>query len=253
MNIIDKLFKTIINGKQGKNIGIPTGLPKIDRITYGLQKGYIYTYFGDTGSGKTTYALYTSVYQPIKEALNGGTNVAILFFSFEMSAEALFAKLLSLHLWDVYGQVVSYEEILSLTTEIDEEKFAYICDSKAWLHTIEQMIKVVDTPITPQQCSVVLRMWNEKFGKFVQLDDNQESYIENDKGVVKIVITDHVKLTKDNGKGAKSTIDEMCSEYIYYRNKCNITGIFIQQANRQSKGMDRKLAGFGLLQLDDEE
>lgn len=168
-----------------------------------------------------------------------------------MSSEALFAKLLSLYIWDTYKRIVSFDEIMSLTSPMSEETFKIIVDAKAWLETIESKITVIDKAITPQQISVILRMWNGKYGKFIDLENDQEDYVPTNRDIYKIVVLDHVKLTKDNGKGAKATIDETCDEFIYYRNKCNITGVFIQQANRQSKSMDRRNGGFQMLQLDD--
>lgn len=49
MSITDALYKTIIDGKEGRNIGIPTSLDKIDKITYGVQRGYLTTVFADSG------------------------------------------------------------------------------------------------------------------------------------------------------------------------------------------------------------
>ena len=51
MSITDSLFKTIIAGKEGRNVGIPTGIPIIDKYTYGIQRGYLYTVFADSGAG----------------------------------------------------------------------------------------------------------------------------------------------------------------------------------------------------------
>lgn len=49
MSITDSLFKQIISGKSGNNIGIPTALPTIDKYTYGIQKSQIITVFADSG------------------------------------------------------------------------------------------------------------------------------------------------------------------------------------------------------------
>ena len=138
----------------------------------------------------------------------------------------------------------SFEEILSLTSVVDDEKYAYICDAKAWLEAVEKYITIIDTPITPGKCGEVMRMWNEKFGKFIPMCNEQENYVPFRKDAFKIIVVDHVKLTKDNGKGAKNTIDELCAECIYYRNKCNCSFYLVQQANRQSKSMDRRLNGW---------
>ena len=45
---VSKLLKSIEDGKSGKNIGISTGLPVIDKILYGIQRKYIYTIGADT-------------------------------------------------------------------------------------------------------------------------------------------------------------------------------------------------------------
>lgn len=248
MSISNNLFKTILSGKEGRNIGIPTGLKTLDTYTYGIQRGYLTTIFGDTGSGKTTYALFTHVYAPLMYALETGLDLSILYFSFEMSSEALFGKLLSLYIWDTYKEIVSFEEIMSLKTPISDDKFKYVSDSKAWLDTIEKYITVIDKPLNASDIGETLRSWNEKHGKFIPLPNEQEDYIPNNKECVKIAVLDHVKLIAG---GTRKDIDDACNEFIYFRNKCNITGVFVQQANRQSKSMDRRNGGFQLLQLDD--
>lgn len=43
-----KFFKEVQAGKKGKNIGISTGMPKLDKIIYGIQKNYLYTIGADT-------------------------------------------------------------------------------------------------------------------------------------------------------------------------------------------------------------
>ena len=54
--ITERLFKSIYRGKQGLNKGIPTGIPKLDKVTFGLQRKYHYTIGGDQGAGKSTIA-----------------------------------------------------------------------------------------------------------------------------------------------------------------------------------------------------
>lgn len=251
MGVTDNLFKSIVAGKKGGNLGIPTNLPTIDEYTYGVQRKQLVTVFADSGAGKTTYVLQNYVYQAVKWALETKREVNILYFSFEMSSEALFAKLLPLYIWENYGVVISFAEILSLGGILSDEKYEMICDAKAWLETIEPMFTIIDKPMTSDQIGVMIRAWNEKFGRFIDLEDDQEEYIPKNKDAFKIVIIDHIKLTKAGPRGSKVAIDEVAEEFIYYRNKCDITGVMIQQANRQSKSMDRRNGGFQMLQTDD--
>lgn len=47
-----------------------------------------------------------------------------------------------------------------------------------------------------------------------------------------------------SGPGTKKErIDTVVDYFIYFRNKCGLTGVFIQQLNRGQKSMDRKLNG----------
>ena len=51
MSIIDSFFSLIKRGREGRNIGISTGLKKLDKVIYGLQKKYLYLVGADSGAG----------------------------------------------------------------------------------------------------------------------------------------------------------------------------------------------------------
>lgn len=48
--IVDSLFKSINQGKKGLNKGLSSGFPKLDTITYGVQRKWMTIYAGDSGS-----------------------------------------------------------------------------------------------------------------------------------------------------------------------------------------------------------
>lgn len=245
------VFEAIRKGKEGKNIGIPTTLEKFDSTVYGVQRESLITIFADSGGGKTTFALFAYVYKPLIAALQKTHKIKILFFSFEMSKTAVLTKLLCLHAFYEFGVVITYKEALSLTEEISDEKLEILEKCQGWLEEASSLIDIREVPITPNDIDNELRTWCSKFGKFIDLGNHEEAYLEDDPELFKIVVIDHIRLTKGNGKGVKSTIDEACDKFIYYRNKCKITGVIVQQANRNSKGMDRKSSGYNMFQLDD--
>lgn len=47
--IVDNLFETIKRGMLGHNKGLSTGLPKLDKLTYGIQQGWMTLVGADTG------------------------------------------------------------------------------------------------------------------------------------------------------------------------------------------------------------
>ena len=67
--IVTNLFQSILRGKSGMNIGLPSGLPKVDSIIYGVQRRWMYVWAGDSGSGKSSIVLYSQIYRPIIESL----------------------------------------------------------------------------------------------------------------------------------------------------------------------------------------
>lgn len=48
MGAVSSLLNSIEQGKKGRNIGISTGLPDIDKVIYGIQKKYLYVVGADT-------------------------------------------------------------------------------------------------------------------------------------------------------------------------------------------------------------
>ena len=107
---VNSLINNVKRGKDGKNIGISTGMDKLDNIIYGIQKKYLYTIGADSSGGKTSFALDIFVYNLIKNS--GNTPISILYYSFEMSADVMFAKLLSRYLYDKYQEIVTFDNVI---------------------------------------------------------------------------------------------------------------------------------------------
>lgn len=52
MSIVDELYKKIDEGKEGKNIGLKTGIDKLDHYTGGFKKGVYTLTFSKSSVGK---------------------------------------------------------------------------------------------------------------------------------------------------------------------------------------------------------
>ncbi len=245
---VKKLFDTIEQGRKGKNIGISTGLPVIDSIIYGIQRKYLYVVAADQGGGKTSFAIDIFVYNLFKN--KGDKNINILYYSFEMSADVIYAKILSRYIYDAFSKIITYETILSLTSTITDEDYSYIIKSREWLENLQENFTIYDKPLNPLAIYATCKNWLSKFGEFVKIDEHREDYKEYDSSSYKIALLDHMRLISGN-ESVKTKIDLVCDYFVYFRNKCNMTGVFIQQINRNSKSVERKTGGYELLQLDD--
>lgn len=245
---VKQLLTNIERGKLGRNIGISTGMPAIDSVIFGIQRKYLYTVGADTSGGKTSFAIDTFVYNLIKNAKN--TPISILYYSFEMSADILFAKILSRYIYDEFNAVVTYEDILSLTAPLSKEHEVLIEKAKSWLLNLENKLTIYDKALSPNGIYATCKEWLRQFGEFIVHEEHKEDYIDKDPERYKVVLIDHVGLI--SGPGSKKEKIDLTVDYlIYFRNKCSITGVFVQQLNRNQKSMERKTNGYELIQLDD--
>jgi len=259
--IVESLYHTINNGKEGKNIGLSTGLDKLDSITYGINRGWMTVWAGDSGSGKSSLVLYSTVYQPFMQSLlSNSIELHFLLFSFELSAEVLLTKLLSIYIWERFNVELSYEQILSLREPLSDSNYQYIENSRDWLTKLEACCDIIDKPVTAKHMYGICKEWAKRFGTFEEEEVAggyiKETYIPNNPQQYLIVNVDHIKLLKtDTGNGVKQEIDDASNYLITFRNKCNFTVNIVQQLNRNFKSVGRKqldgMATLANLQLDD--
>ena len=248
MSNINTLRKEIDNGRLGRNVGISTGLDKLDSLIYGIQRKYLYLVGSDSGSGKSSFVIDIFIYNLFKN--KGKKDISVLLYSFEMSSSVVFAKVLSLYIWETFEVVVTYEDILSLSKPISTENYEYVQKGLAWLEDIQQYITIYDKSLKPTGIYATCKEWLKKFGEFIPISEHKEDYKENNPNMYKIVICDHLGLL-DHGGNKKAAMDLVADYFIYFRNKCSITGVFVQQLNRNSKSVERKTNGFEMLDTAD--
>ena len=91
MTDVEVLYKMIDNGREGKNIGLKTGIPKMDKYTGGFQRGVYTLIFGLSGSGKSSWVLYTNIYRPLKDYPD--KDIKLVYYSLEIFFTFFFGKL----------------------------------------------------------------------------------------------------------------------------------------------------------------
>lgn len=252
MDAVAELYKKIEDGRKGCNVGIPSGFPKLDKYIYGIQRKFLTTIIADSGSGKSSLALFMYVYMPLKYALSHPeTPVDILYLSFEMEKSVLLAKLLSLYIADRYQKDLSYAEILSLGDIISEENLSIVYEAKEWLYRVDEKLTIYDKPLNALGVFNIIRTWTEYFGHYEETEKDGEVYIKNNTSQYLICVMDHCKLLINSGSGTKYEIDQCAKYFVILRNQCGLTLCAVQQANRQFKSMDRRNSEHSYLELQD--
>ena len=102
MTIEEQILEEVSRGRQGLNHGISIGMPKLESIMDGNTRETYTLIMSNSGSGKTSYALYCYVYRAIMEHLDDD-DYKCLYISLEMNELSLYIKLLSIYIFETYG------------------------------------------------------------------------------------------------------------------------------------------------------
>lgn len=235
-------FKALVDeGREGNNIGFTIGSSKLEGLMDGYLQGTSYLIGGASGTGKSTYALWALVYQPLAAFLRGeNTNrdPYWIMFSLEMTQEQIYAKLVSMYIYDVYGIQLKFKEIFSRGKDciLSDEHRNLIDEIDSFLDVLDERLYFKEGVLTESSYTQTLDTQLERFGKF-----EGDSYTPNNPNQIVGVMIDHCSLVKaTNGRSKKDEMDAISRDSVIYRNKTKIVSpIHISQFNRASNSDER--------------
>ena len=250
--IIDEIFAQIDAGRAGGNHGYSMGLPKLESIMDGVTKETYTLILSNSGAGKSSFALYAYVYKPIMEHLNDD-NYKVLFFALEMSEWSLYIKLLSIYIFETYGIQLSFKEILSKKREyiLSDEHYEIVKECKPWLEKISTKLEVYDKHVNANTVYAILKQRLESMGQFIETETKM-SYIPNNSNLIYTVVIDHIGLIRPRqGNTLKQEIDALSAYLVTLREKCHISPVVVQQANREQGNIERFKQGKSAFTIND--
>lgn len=251
-SIFNTILQEVERGRQGLNTGTSMGLPKLEGIIDGVNQGTYTLIISSSGSGKSSFSLYSYVYRPLMEHLNDD-NFKVLYISLEMSALSMFIKLMSIYIFETFGKKLSYKEILSRKRNytLDEEGYQMVLQCEDWIRKIEGKLEFYDKNVSADSLYAILCDRLEQNGKFVETE-TRKTYIPNNPDLTYEVILDHIALLRQkNGRTLKQEIDLASSYLVTLREMCNISPVVIQQANRDHGNIERFKAGKSAFSMND--
>lgn len=250
--IVESLLNQIDLGRTGRNQGFSMGLPKLENVIDGVTQQNYTLIFSGSGCGKTTLALYSYIFKPLLEHLHDG-KFRVIYYSLEMGSEMLFAKLLSMYIFEKYGIELSTKELLSRRKNYSlcEEYYQIVQECLPWLNDVEKIITVFDKGLDADILYSSLMKEMEKYGSFVE-EGNRKIYIPDNPDIITLVVIDHLSLVRaKSGRSLKQEMDLISSYLVTFRNRCRISPLVIMQANRESSSMDRRKEGLSNLTIND--
>lgn len=201
---------------------------------------------------KTSLALYAYVYKPIMERLEDD-DFKCLYFSLEMNETSLYVKLLSIYIFETYGVQLSFKEILSRKKEyiLSDEHYDLVKECMPWVAKVRKHLEIYDKKASAATVYALLKKRLEKMGKFSETD-TRLIYTPNNPNLIYNVVIDHVGLiTPSNGRKLKEEIDLLSSYLVTLRERCGISPVVIQQANREQGNIERFKAGKSAFTIND--
>ena len=249
--ISEEILQEVDRGRLGLNHGIPMGLPKLEGIIDGVCRETYTLIISNSGSGKTSLALYAYVYKPLMEHLDDD-NFKVLYFSLEMNKLSLFVKLLSIYIFETYGKEISFKKILSREKDyiLDDENYQIVKDCSEWLNKVESKLEIYDKQINAKTVYAILKERLKEIGTFTETS-TRLIYTPNNPDLVYNVVIDHIGLIRPMQGSLKQEIDTLSSYLVYFREKCGISPIVIQQANRDQGNIERFKAGKSSFTMND--
>ena len=212
MSILDQLWKLIDKGKRGESIGRSTGMPKLDKIIGGIQPHRYYLVSAASSVGKTSYILYI-IYNLLKQESEEAP-IYFLYFSLEIGADILLAKLMGLYCAEEFGIYLTIDDILSFQTPIDDNSYKCLEKAKEWLDGILKYLIILDISVSASSLYKNTLAFAEKIGTYKQVGTTKV-YIPNNPKQLMIGVLDHFSLVRcENGRTLKQEIDEKKEEAI---------------------------------------
>ena len=249
--IANKLLEEIDRGRLGLNHGIGMGLPKLEGIIDGVCRETYTLILSNSGAGKTSFALYAYVYKPLMEHLDDD-DFKILYFSLEMNEVSLYVKLLSIYIFETYGIELSFKKILSREREfiLSEEHYDIVKQALPWIEKISSKLEIYDKSVSANKVYAILKSRLESMGTFTE-SETRLIYTPNNPNLIYNVVIDHIGLIRSQPGQLKQEIDLLSGYLVTLREKCGISPVVIQQANREQGNIERFKQGKSAFTIND--
>lgn len=241
----EEFFQLVNEGREGHNVGLSTGSPKLDLYTDGFLPGTSYLIGGASGTGKSTWSLWTYVYQPLIHYLNGEETERDphwLLFSLEMTRAQVYAKLVSMYIFDQFGVELKFKQIFSRGKDctLTDDEYELLVKCSDFIDILDERLTIYEGSLNEAIFLKEIDKELAKWGKFVD-----GKFIPNNPLMILGVLLDHVTLIKaSNGRTKKEEIDAISRDSVQIRNNTKIVSpIFISQFNRNANGQERMKQG----------
>lgn len=250
----EQFLKEVERGKLGLNKGLPTGLPKFNKIMGGLQKETYYLIGGEPGTGKTAFVDQAFVIEPIlyiRAIKELNIKLKVFYESYEISKLRKIAKWVALFIYRDEGIITSINEIFSRGDYKISEKIEKLLPGykDIFNEIFLDLVEINDYKENPTGIFKRVEKYMESNGKWksIEVKDKrgatikQRIYTPNDPNEYVLLVVDHIGLLRrERGYNEKENIDKLSEYAVELRNKYGVSPIFVSQFNRNLADIERQ-------------
>ena len=191
---------------------------------------------------KSSFVIDTVIYRSLKNYPD--KDIKLVYFSLELGATFLLAKIMCLYIYDTFGKVISFTDLMSWQNILSDEDYECVKASRQWLDSVMDKLIIYDKALNAKSFYATMMGLLEEWGDFTESSDGRRTiYTKNNPEQLVLVVIDHVGLcTPSAGSDKKQEIDKISQYCVTLREKCEVSFYLIQQENRNSSNMDRRKA-----------
>lgn len=239
MDDISVLWELIEQGKSGKNIGLSTGLKKLDKIIGGIQPNRYYLIGAGSSVGKSALVIFI-MYNLLRYSKDP---VTLIYYSLELGAEVILSKLMGLYCAEEFGIHLTTNDIFSFEHVISDSDYEKLEQAKEWLKTVKNNLTIIDKGLSARILYKETLPILEELGYIEENEEGREYYIPYDSQRKVIGIIDHMSLVRsEDNRNKKAEMDLMSSYMVTIKRKFKMSWFALMQQNRESASMDRRKA-----------
>ena len=238
-NSFDQLNVEVLAGMEGRNSGIPMGFTRLNSHI-SIRNGMYYLIGGYTGSGKTSLVDDAFVLNPMDwllETKPKDIDMEIIYFSMERRTNFKLAKWISRKIFLDTGMIIPVARLFGwvnkdLRLTSDEHDLFLTYDE--YIATLLEKVTIIAGPQNPTGIRKYVDKYAAENGHLDTTDKYHPVYTDNKPNKIKLIISDHIGLTKLEKElpTKKNTIDKSSEDKQRMRDLYGYSIVDVSQFNR---------------------
>jgi len=247
---LESLKNLIEEGRQGRSVWIPLGLPRLGQHIQIAPKRY-YLLGGASGTGKTAlghqlfilspYAWYKRMAIDTQET---DVKLKIIVRNMERPTPVLLGKWACLYLWVKYRMVMDVTTLLGYgqqKSRVTDDVFEKVSEALDYFQEMLDVVQIIPGSENPTGIWNQLKRVAEEDGKTIPVTKYVKTYVPRNSNQITLVMLDHIgRISVERGFDERINLKKM-SEYLSIcRDLYGMSPVVINQFNRGLQETSRR-------------